>query len=440
MMNKRMSALALASVLGLAACSTGSTGGPTSTPGASVDPDEKITLRVMSTTMAADPEMSAEQAIADAFMAKHPNVTIEFTPVAYPDYGTRIATVATSGDVPDVFTNGPELAARIADLGIAQDLTPLLGEDFVTGFDQDVLAESYVGDELAYAPYYTIPMSLIYRTDLLEEAGVEPPTTWDEFVDVAKALTVDKNGDGTTDQWGFAMVGAANASGGSRFVPVLRSFGAAELREEDGSYVTDMDSEGAAKALQLYSDLVNVHGVVPPGALNTAYPDAVNLMASGQTAMIISGSHAIGSIAASGGAELEDTLGSVPVPRPEDGEHVSVLGQLGFSVSATTEHPEVAAEYIKFYLAKENQLAWTDATGRLPVRLDALEDPALDTPRYHGFIDAMAYGYLTPQAPYYLNVQQIAAEAYQAAINGTAPEKAASDAATRIEEEIANNG
>ena len=45
---------------------------------------------------------------------------------------------------------------------------------------------------------------MFYNKDLFEEAGItEVPTTWDELVDVAKKLTLDKDGDGETDQWGM---------------------------------------------------------------------------------------------------------------------------------------------------------------------------------------------------------------------------------------------
>lgn len=429
----KYSGASLAAALLLASCGQGGGAG-----GAQGGGDE-ITLKVMSTTMAADPEMSAEQAIADAFMDANPGIKIEFIPVAYPDYGTTITTVATSQDIPDIFANGPELSALIEDLGIAQDLTPLLGEEFIAGFDQDVLSESYVNDQLAYAPYYSIPMSLIYRIDLLEEAGVEPPETWNDFIDVAEALTIDTNGDGSIDQWGFAMVGTADASGGARFAPILRAFGAADLQKDGDQWKTTIDSDAGVKAIQFYADLVTKHDVVPPGALSTAYPDAVNLMASGQAAMIISGSHAVEGIIAASDGKLEGKFGSVPLPRTESGEHVSVLGQLGFSISDRTEHAEAAAEYLKFYLSQENQIAWTKATGRIPTRIDALESEDLDHPQYEGFMAAMQYGYETPAVPYYLTVQTIAAEAYQAVISGTSADVAAQEAAKRINDEISAN-
>src|SRR5690606_29147529 len=119
--------------------------------------------------------------------------------------------------------------------------------------------------------FFTIPTGLLYRTDLFEEAGLTPPETWDEFIEVAKKLTVDTDGDGSIDRWGFAMVGSNNGSGGSRFVPVMRSFGAQELVESGDGWTTEFDTDAAAAAFQLYGDLVNEYEVVPPGPLQTSY-------------------------------------------------------------------------------------------------------------------------------------------------------------------------
>ena len=71
-----------------------------------------ITLTVMSTTIVADPEMSAEQKIADAFMAENPDIKIEYIPVPYPDYSIKLATAAAGGAVPDIFANGPRICEQ----------------------------------------------------------------------------------------------------------------------------------------------------------------------------------------------------------------------------------------------------------------------------------------------------------------------------------------
>ena len=431
---------ALAALLGLAACSSGGGGGGGTTGAGPLPTDEPITLTVMSTTVVGDPEMTVEKKIAADFTAAHPNITIEFVGVNYNDYATKLTTVATSHSVPDVFADGPELSAKIESFGIAADLAPLLGDDFISGFDQNVIKESYVGDKLAYVPYYTIPMSLIYRSDLFDAAGITPPTTWDEFVADAQKLTVDAKGTGEINQWGFAMVGTADGSGGSRFVPAMRTFGAQELAQGgDGTWSSGIDSAGGIAALQLWGDLVNKYKVVPPGALTTKFPDAVNEMASGQAAMMISGTNGIGAILAQA-PDLEGKLATAPLPAGPGGKPVTVLGQLGWAVSNESKNQAAAAEYIKFFLSKENQIAWTKATGRLAVRTDALSSPDLSIPQYAGATEAMQYAVQLPQVPYYSNVQLDAAKAFQAVISGTPADQAAKDAQAAIDKEVSDNG
>lgn len=430
----------IAATLGMAACSSGGSSSGGSTGAGAVPTDTPITLQVMSATVVADPEMTVEKRIAADFTKAHPNITIEFTGVNYNDYATKLTTVATSHNMPDVFTDGPELSSKIESFGISADQTPLLGSDFIKGFDQNDLKDSYVDKKLAYVPYYTIPMSLIYRTDLFEAAGLKPPTTWDEFVTAAQKLTVDAKGTGQISQWGFAMVGTADGSGGARFVPVMRTFGAQELAQKsDGTWASGINSPGGIAALQLWGDLVNKYKVVPPGALTTKYPAAVNEMASGQAAMMISGTNGLGAILAQA-PDLKGKLATAVLPSVPGGSPVTVLGQQGWAISNTSKNQAAAAEYVKFFLSKENQIAWTQATGRLPVRTDALSSPELSIPQYAGAAASTKYVISLPQVSYYPTVQLAAAKAFQAVISGTSAAEAAKNAEDQINKQVADNG
>lgn len=93
------------------------------------------------------------------------------------------------------------------------------------------------GDEIAYFPVALQPQAIIYRKDRFKEAGLEIPKTWDEFVECAKALTKDTDGDGEVDQWGFGMVGSNNSSGQSRFMSYLWSNGVDCVTDTDGKWV-----------------------------------------------------------------------------------------------------------------------------------------------------------------------------------------------------------
>jgi ABC-type glycerol-3-phosphate transport system substrate-binding protein len=422
--------LAAATALMVSACS-----------GGEAADDGPITLTVMSATVVEKPDGDAEQAMAEAFMAQNPDIKIEFIGTPMNEMYTKLATMATGGNLPDVFTNSPEFYAQAADMGATEPLDELLGPDYIAGFEPIALDQARLDGQLQFAPFFTIPTGLLYRTDLLEQAGLAPPTTWEEFVAAAKALTVDTNGDGATDRWGFALVGSNNGSGGSRFIPIMRTFGAEELVEgPDGTVTTEYDSPEAAAAFRLYGDLVNTHQVVPPGPFQTSYAEAVNLMATDKAAMMVTGPHSIGAIVAQN-PELEGKLAGVPLPHAPGQRSSSALGMLGFSISTQSEHKEAAARYLRFILAKENQLKWNTVTGRLPARTDAAQDPQVQRPELAGFTAAQQYAFRMPTVPYYPNVQLFSAEAYQAVISGSAtPEEAAAEAARRTQTEITNAG
>jgi ABC-type glycerol-3-phosphate transport system substrate-binding protein len=417
--------------------SGGSSGGSSNSQsggsGSSGSSDEQITLRIVSPTVVENPEGEVETKYAEEYMKLHPNVKIEFIGVPMNEVYAKIITMATGRDMPDIFINSPEFYARAYEMGLTEDLNTLLGEEFVNGFHPATLREAVIDGQLQYAPFFTIPTGLLYRKDWFEEEGLSVPETWDEFVAAAQKLTKDTDGDGNADRWGFAMVGSKNGSGGSRFIPIMRTFGAAELvKNENGEWVTQFDTPEAAQAFQLYGDLVNKYEVVPPGPFQTSYAEAVSLMASEKTAMMVTGPHTIGAVLKQN-PSLEGKLAGAPLPHAPGKDTVSVLGMLGFSIYNGSKHKEVAADYLKFILSKENQLEWNKVTGRFPSRLDALEDPQIQSPTLSGFMQAMDFAFQVPDVPFYADVQVAAAEGYQSVIGKQA---GAEEAAKRAAEAV----
>ena len=139
----------------------------------------------------------------------------------------------------------------------------------------------------------------------------------EDFRNVGKAFT---NG---SDKWGFAMVGTQNGSGEARFSQFIKAFGVDEIYQDDtGAWVSDLTGDKYKTALQTFVDLDIVDGIVPPGATETGYPEAVTYFANQQAGMIISGSNALGAIV-SQNPELDGKLASVPIPSQE--RHVTNL-------------------------------------------------------------------------------------------------------------------
>jgi ABC-type glycerol-3-phosphate transport system substrate-binding protein len=426
--------LGLAGAAALTACSSQDNGQQAS------DPNQPITLTVLSPLVVESPSDKVEKSYAEQYQKLHPNVTIKFIGIPMNDAYAKISTLATGGNMPDIFINSPEFASKAQQLGIVADMDKLLGADYLNGFAAAPMSQAKLGGKTQFAPYFTIPTGLLYRSDLFQQAGITPPTTWDEFEAAAKKLTVDTNGDGQPDRWGFAMVGTNDGSGGSRFIPVMRTFGAQELVKSGSGWSTQFDSPGAIQAFKLYGDLVNKDKAVPPAPLQTGYAQANTLMATDKAAMMITGPHTIGAILAQN-PSLKGKLAGAPLPHAPGSKSVSVLGMLGWSISQDSKNQQAAADYIKFILNKQNQLDFTAATGRFPTRNDALADPSVARPELQGFIAAQDNAFQLPDVPYYADLQVIAGNAYQQVIlNKMTPEQAAQSAAEQTKKDISNNG
>ncbi|MDZ7799177.1 MAG: extracellular solute-binding protein [Trueperaceae bacterium] len=128
--------------------------------------------------------------------------------------------------------------------------------------------------------YYAVPQlgqqwGFYYRPSLLEEAGLTPPTTKDELVEAAQALTTD-------DVYGFAFGAGDNFTAYESFLSILYMM--------DGRLVHDgeprVDTEEARTALQFLHDLIYEYEVVPPSAPQLKESEVGDLFVGGQVAMM----------------------------------------------------------------------------------------------------------------------------------------------------------
>jgi multiple sugar transport system substrate-binding protein len=176
--------------------------------------------------------------------------------------------------------------------GFLLDITPFIekegGEDFLKPWYPQTLA--MMQHEEAY---YAIPgdfmsMALFYNTNLYEEAGLDagkPPATWDEFLENAKALTRDRDGDGQTDSWGYGTIGAIDPGFELRFSPVLFSHGGDYLNED--YTCSALNTPEAKEAITFFVELFTVHGVIPPGVTAQNPGTVREQMANEQIAMLL---------------------------------------------------------------------------------------------------------------------------------------------------------
>jgi multiple sugar transport system substrate-binding protein len=168
-------------------------GTPTATAGGGIviDPNAVSGTVRLSGWQSSTAEETLLQETVDAFRAKYPNITVDYESIPT-DYTSVMIGQFSAGEPPDVFyVQAGEGAAAWMEDGLLEPLDPYIqGNNFdTTAFYPQILSAFQLEGTTYGLPKDAGPLALFYNTDMLGEAGVEVPTTWDELRSVAAALT-----------------------------------------------------------------------------------------------------------------------------------------------------------------------------------------------------------------------------------------------------------
>ncbi|MCC7208420.1 MAG: sugar ABC transporter substrate-binding protein [Anaerolineae bacterium] len=221
-----------------------------------------------------------------------------------------------------------------------------------------------------------------YRTDLLEAAGLKPPTNWDEYLEVAKALTIEASGD-QPKIWGTLIEASARA-----VQPAFKLVGwfyQAGGGLADENMTPTVNSEANAAALQFIVDLVHTHQVAPPETAEMIYEDVHNLFIQGRGGTAINWQYMVG---LGNNPELSVVPGKFAVaPLPEGVAKGAVVDHWVMVVPKDSPNKEAALKYVEFAISKERQQDLLVSEG-LVARYSAMDpaDPVVQ--QANPFIDA----------------------------------------------------
>ena len=108
----------------------------------------EVTLTIASAMVTEKPEGDLEQELADKYMELHPNVKIEFISMPAAEVSKRIVTMATGDNLPDMFFVPNDFMPQLYDLDIVADLEGLLGEEWLSGYNPNLLKDAKInGDD-----------------------------------------------------------------------------------------------------------------------------------------------------------------------------------------------------------------------------------------------------------------------------------------------------
>lgn len=289
----------------------------------------------------------------NATNGKNITVQLEEYPWDGGGFSENLFTAAMGGGGPDTsqfkLTSTPLFTANdlIADLDSYVDGWADKGD--INENLYNIMRSASEDNGLYVMPYCTQVLYVYYRPSMFEEAGIEVPQTYDEFLEACAKLTRDTDGDGKTDVYGFGMRGAANGH---------EPWGS--FIQAAGGNFEDFTTPEAVKGMQDFLDLFN-NGYVPPTAPTDGFNEIITNFKSGLTAMVV---HHTGSF--EGMVEtFGDDVSAFQFPAGQ-GRWTS-MGDTDNVMFEKCANKEAAFEWLSYMATGNGQKIWCEGTGNIPV-------------------------------------------------------------------------
>jgi multiple sugar transport system substrate-binding protein len=197
----------------------------------------------------------------------------------------------------------------------------------------------------AYAvPHSVSPWALVTRLDLLEAAKVDPPKTWDEFIEVCKKLQKPPK------LTGYGMCLSLQTDTDNNVMNTIWCYGG-KLVEADNKTVALYSKETVA-AVQLIADMFNKHKIIPKGAI--AWDNTGNNKAyQSRQVIFVLNPTSIYAYLAESDKELYNSTGLLPIPAGPAGS-IAELSTDQWVFFKHNPYPEVAKGLAEYWMAPEN--------------------------------------------------------------------------------------
>lgn len=331
---RRRAAAVLGAAIAITLAACGSASPSDSDDGGTGGSEEDVDLRIA--WSGSDARTAATQEALDLYMERNPHVDIEVEFTTAANFWDRLTTQVAGGNAPDIIQMSGRFLGQYASNDTLLDLETLNID--VSDWEPGPLEAQTVNGTLYAIPAGLDSHAVVYDATKLSELGIDPPEqdwTWSEFADLAREVS-DAAGE---DYWG-------SKDAGFRYEP-LQSYLAGQgkkLFEDDGSLGFEADD---LREFWNFWEELRADGAVVPAAKQAE--GSHNPEDSG----VVNGFSAIDFTTSSQYANFagltSNEIGMVPYPFADDGTPGQVSRvSLGWSITASTEHPEEAAKLVDF--------------------------------------------------------------------------------------------
>jgi multiple sugar transport system substrate-binding protein len=362
-------------------------------------------------------------------------VYVELTHVPSPkEYRTRLVTEFAAGTPPDITLMNYRRYASFAANDMLAPLSPFLAESDQISLEDfyPVATDAFMWQgELMCIPQNISSLVVYYNEDLFDAAGVPYPSdkwTWDDFVETAVSLTKDTDNDGTIDQYGLGVEPSL-----FRLAPFVWQNDAPLVDYDVQPTRLTLTRPPSLAALQWFTDLHNVHGVVP-SRVEEAAQDSESRFLAGTTAMYLNSRRGVPTY-----REIDSFTWDV-APLPNNKTTAGILHSDAYCLSETTANKDAAWQFIEFAnsVAGQTIIAGTGRTVPSLIAVaesEAFLDPSQPPSRAQVYLDNADVMRRVPVISTWQEIESVADEEIERAFFGDiSPEEAAQLAFWRTEE------
>lgn len=305
---------------------------------------EKVTLEFAQWWENELPEGKLAEIIS-RFEEQHPNIEVKLVTNPYSSTHDALIAGAATGTISDVCGVDGTWIYDLSKMNALLNLDTYMGtEDKFT--DEDVSCVKVDGTTYMI-PVVVYSYHMYANMTLLKEHGIEElPTTFDEFFTACEAVN---DPDNNIYGWITVLSEAYPSSSQDQFMSWVWA-NQGNMIGEDGSAVF-ADDAAVSDTYTFFKKCYDA-GVVNPGIFSMTSPDMQDTFANGYAAFMLSTCSTINTLRTAN-PDLEFTMGAVPVKDGMEGESGVMYAPWGLGISANTEHPDEAWEFVSYLLSPE---------------------------------------------------------------------------------------
>ncbi|MCR8726450.1 ABC transporter substrate-binding protein [Frigidibacter sp. ROC022] len=305
-----------------------------------------VTAETITVATVNNGDMIRMQSLMGEFNAQHPDIEVKWVTLEENELRQRVTTdIATKGGQFDVMTIGTYEVPIWGKQGWLVSLNDMPAE-----WDADDLLPAIKGGltvdgELYAAPFYGESSMVMYRTDLMEKAGLSMPEapTWDDIKAAAAAMTDKEAG-----IYGICLRGKAGWGENMAFLTAMaNSYGAQWF---DMDWNPTFDGPEWKAALTDYLDLMTNYG--PPGASSNGFNENLALFQQGKCGMWIDATVAA-SFVTGDDSTVAEHVGFALAPDNGLGKRGNWLWAWSLAIPAGTQKEAAAKTFVEWATSKE---------------------------------------------------------------------------------------